>query len=120
MEALLAAIRSKKAELDRLRPLSDAALRRLQKHYDAVLWMRGLAAQDALVCESTVRELRRRIVARGEPGIAGLYGQHRRRIAGSPVVLAGRPGYRRMGTRLGPLLPLDAGDQPCAAAVEQV
>lgn len=132
MENLLAAIRSKKAQLERLRPISGPALRQLQRYYDveltytsnaiegntlthretaeviehgitvggktlkehleavdhheAVLWMRGLAAQDAPVGESTVRELHRRIVARSEPGIAGLYSQHRRRIAGSPVV----------------------------------
>jgi Fic family protein len=55
-------------------------------HYEAVLWMRALAAQTAPVGEEIVRELHRRIVARSEPEIAGVYSQHRRRIAGSPVV----------------------------------
>ena len=55
-------------------------------HYDAVLWMRELAAQTVPVGEEVVRELHRRIVARSEPQIAGLYSQHRRRIAGSPAV----------------------------------
>jgi Fic family protein len=55
-------------------------------HYEAVLWMRDLAAQDAPIGENTVCELHRRIVARSAPEIAGLYSPHRRRIAGSPVV----------------------------------
>jgi len=55
-------------------------------HYQAVLWMRDLAAQDAPIGEDTVCELHRRIVARSAPKIAGLYSAHRRRIAGSPVV----------------------------------
>lgn len=55
-------------------------------HYEAVLWMRELAAQAAPIGESTVRELHRRIVARSEPDIAGIYSPHRRRIAGSPVI----------------------------------
>ena len=55
-------------------------------HYDAVLWMRELAAQATPVGETVIRELHRRIVARSEPDIAGIYSPHRRRIAGSPVV----------------------------------
>jgi Fic family protein len=55
-------------------------------HYDAVLWMRELAAQATPVGEAVVRELHRRIVARSEPDIAGIYSPHRRRIAGSPAV----------------------------------
>jgi Fic family protein len=55
-------------------------------HYDAVLWMRGLAGQGAPIGEDTVCELHRRIVARSAPEIAGIYSVHRRRIAGSPVV----------------------------------
>ncbi len=55
-------------------------------HYEAVLWMRELAATDISVGESVVRELHRRIVARSEPDIAGIYSPHRRRIAGSAVV----------------------------------
>lgn len=132
MDALLQSIASRKAELDRLRPLSAAALRHLQKHYDveltytsnaiegntltlretaeviehgitvggkrlkehleavdhydAVLWMRMIAAQPTPIGESVVRELHRRIIARSEPEIAGVYSTHARRIAGSPVV----------------------------------
>ena len=37
LDALLASIATKKAELDRLRPLSSAALRQLQRHYDVEL-----------------------------------------------------------------------------------
>jgi Fic family protein len=55
-------------------------------HYEAVLWMRELAAQTVPVGENVVRELHRRIVARSEPEIAGVYSPHRRRIAGSPVI----------------------------------
>jgi len=55
-------------------------------HYDAVLWMRELAAQTMPVGETIIRDLHRRIVARSEPDIAGIYSPHRRRIAGSPVV----------------------------------
>jgi Fic family protein len=132
MDKLLHQIAAKKAQLDQLRPMSVAALRQLQKHYDidltytsnaiegntltlretaeviehgitvggktlkehleavdhyqAVLWMRELAAQTTPVNETVVRELHRRIVARSEPEIAGVYSPHRRRIAGSPVV----------------------------------
>ena len=55
-------------------------------HYEAVLWMRELAGQTAALGEEVVRELHRRVVARSEPGIAGAYSRHPRRIAGSPVV----------------------------------
>ncbi len=55
-------------------------------HYDAVLWMRTVAANPEPVGENIVRELHRRIVARSEPDIAGIYSSHRRRIAGSPLV----------------------------------
>jgi Fic family protein len=132
LEALIASIEQKKAQLDRLRPLSAAALTQLQKHYDveltytsnaiegntltlretaeviehgitvsgkslrdhleavdhydALLWMRGLAAQPTPIGESTVCELHRRIVARSQPEIAGIYSQLPRRIAGSRVI----------------------------------
>ena len=132
MDTLLDQIAAKKAELDRLRPLSGGALAQLQKHYDveltftsnaiegntltlretaeviehgitvggkslhdhleavdhyeAVQWMRGLAAQTAVLDEAVVGELHRRIVARSQPGIAGLYSTFPRRIAGSSVV----------------------------------
>ncbi len=55
-------------------------------HYDAVLWMRELAEAKAPLSEGTVRELHRRIVARSQPEIGGVYSPHPRRIAGSRAV----------------------------------
>ena len=55
-------------------------------HYEAVLWMRALAAAATPIGEAVVCELHRRIVARSEPQIAGVYSQQRRRIAGSAVI----------------------------------
>jgi len=55
-------------------------------HYNAVLWIRELAAGAAPTDEKTVRELHRRIVLRSQPEIGGIYSTLPRRIAGSPVV----------------------------------
>jgi Fic family protein len=55
-------------------------------HYEAVQWMRGVAAQTTPIGEHTVCELHRRIVARSQPAIAGIYSPLPRRIAGSPVI----------------------------------
>jgi Fic family protein len=55
-------------------------------HYNAVLWMRELAAKDVPLDEATVRELHRRIVFRSQPEIGGVYSTLPRRIAGSPVI----------------------------------
>jgi len=55
-------------------------------HYEALLWMRKLATGPAPIGETVVCELHRRIVARSQPQIAGVYSEHPRRIAGSPVV----------------------------------
>lgn len=55
-------------------------------HYAALGWMRGVAASDAPIDEAIVCELHRRIVARSQPDIAGIYSRNPRRIAGSPVV----------------------------------
>src|SRR5580700_7554083 len=55
-------------------------------HYNAVLWMRELAAKATPVDENTARELHRRIVARSQTEIGGIYSTLPRRIAGSPVV----------------------------------
>jgi len=55
-------------------------------HYEALLWMRELASGTAPAGESVVYELHRRIVARSQPELAGVYSPHPRRIAGSPVV----------------------------------
>ena len=132
MEKIIQEVAAKKAELDRLRPLTAGAVSQLQKyydveltytsnaiegntltlretaeviehgitvggkslkehleavdHYEAVLWMRALAAGPVPVGEAVVRELHRRIVARSEPHIAGIYSTYPRRIAGSPVI----------------------------------
>src|ERR1700722_11556847 len=132
LTALIDDIEQKKAQLDRLRPLSSAALAQLQKHYDveltytsnaiegntltlretaeviehgitvggkslrdhleavdhydAVQWVRALAAASTPVGEAAVCELHRRIVLRSQPEIAGIYASLPRRIAGSPVV----------------------------------
>jgi len=132
LKALIESIERKKAQLDRLRPVSAAALAQIEKHYDveltytsnaiegntltlretaeviehgitvggkslrdhleavdhyeALLWMREAAAQTTPIGESAVCELHRRIVARSQPAMAGVYSQLPRRIAGSPVV----------------------------------
>jgi Fic family protein len=130
--ALIRGIEQKKAQLDRLRPLSGDALAQLQKyydveltytsnaiegntlthretaeviehgitvggkslrehleaidHYDALQWMRSLAAQTTPIGEDKVCEMHRRIIARSQPAIAGIYSSHPRRVAGSPVI----------------------------------
>jgi Fic family protein len=55
-------------------------------HYNAVLWIRELAAKTTPLDETTVRELHRRIVFRSQPEIGGIYSTLPRRVAGSPVV----------------------------------
>src|SRR5580704_12000583 len=55
-------------------------------HYNAVLWMRELAAKTTPIDEAAVRELHRRIVFRSQPEVGGIYSTLPRRIAGSPVV----------------------------------
>lgn len=55
-------------------------------HYEALQWMRELAARDTAINEETVRELHRRIVFRSQPEIGGIYSKLPRRVAGSPVV----------------------------------
>jgi Fic family protein len=55
-------------------------------HYDAVLWMRLLASQQAAVGETVVRELHRRIVLRSQPELAGVYSRFPRRVAGLAAV----------------------------------
>src|SRR5260221_10299702 len=133
LASLIRGIDEKKAQSDRLRPLSGGALAQLRKyydieltytsnaiegntlayretaeviehgitvggkslrehleavdHYEAVQWMRGLAAQTTPIGEDTVCELHRRIVARSQPAIAGIYSPYPRRIAGSPVIV---------------------------------
>ena len=48
--------------------------------------MREVASATTPVEERIVCELHRRIVARSQPGLAGVYSRNPRRIAGSPVV----------------------------------
>src|SRR5271165_6437862 len=125
MDALLEQIATKKADLDRLRPLAAGALAQLQKyydveltytsnaiegnilthretaeviehgvtvggkplrdhleavdHYEAVQRMRELASSTAPLGEAVVVDLHRRIVARSQPAIAGIYSPHPRR-----------------------------------------
>jgi Fic family protein len=55
-------------------------------HYDALLWMRELAAGHSVVGEAVVCELHRRIVARSRPDIVGIYSTLPRRIAGSSAI----------------------------------
>jgi len=55
-------------------------------HYGALQWMRERAATGIPLDEDAVRELHRRIVARSQSEIAGVYSQLPRRIAGSPVI----------------------------------
>jgi len=55
-------------------------------HYEAVQWMRDLPAQTTPIGEDIVCELHRRIVARSQPAIGGVYSPDPRRIAGSPVI----------------------------------
>jgi Fic family protein len=55
-------------------------------HYEALLWMRSLASTSAPIAEEVICELHRRIVARSQPAIAGIYSKLPRRIAGSPAI----------------------------------
>ncbi|ACK50135.1 filamentation induced by cAMP protein Fic [Methylocella silvestris BL2] len=55
-------------------------------HYEAVQWMRDLASRGEPIGEGVACELHRRIVARSQSAIAGVYSNLPRRIAGSPVV----------------------------------
>ncbi len=51
-----------------------------------MLWVRDLAAKATPLNEVTVRELHRRIVARSQPEIGGIYSTLLRRIAGSLAI----------------------------------
>lgn len=55
-------------------------------HYAAVQWMRELAAESSPLEEGTITELHRRIVARSQPEIGGIYSPYARRVVGSAVV----------------------------------
>ncbi|MFT3726411.1 MAG: Fic family protein [Terricaulis sp.] len=55
-------------------------------HYEALQWVRGLAVETTPLNETSVTELHRRVVARSQPDIAGIYSSLPRRILGSSVV----------------------------------
>ena len=55
-------------------------------HYEAIQWMRGIAAANTPLTEETITELHRRIVMNSRKDIAGMYSQNTRRIYGSHVV----------------------------------
>ena len=83
-------------------------------HYDAVLWMRELAATATPMDEATVCELHRRIVLRSQPEIAGVYSRLPRRIAGSPVVFPNPARIPELMDRFGTWLRAAPGE-PAAA-----
>ncbi len=160
LAALIHAIEQKKAQLDRLRPLSGAALAQLQKHYDveltytsnaiegntltlretaeliehgitvggkplrdhleavdhydAVQWVRALAAASTPLDEATICELHRRIVLRSQPEIAGIYSRLPRRIAGSPVVFPNPAKIPQLMAELDTWLKAAPSDPPAA------
>ncbi|MES1202473.1 MAG: Fic family protein [Pseudomonadota bacterium] len=55
-------------------------------HYEALQWVRELADEKTPLGEVTVTELHRRVIARSQPEIAGIYSTFPRRILGSSVV----------------------------------
>ena len=55
-------------------------------HYEALQWMRELAARDSSLDEGTVKELHRRVVLRSQPDIGGVYSTFPRRVAGSTAI----------------------------------
>ena len=59
-----------------------------ERRKDAVLWMRHLASQEEPIGEPAVLGRHRRMVARSEPAIAGVYRQHARRISGSTAIFS--------------------------------
>jgi Fic family protein len=73
-------------------------------HYDAVLWMRALAASETPIGENVITELHRRIVLRSRPEIAGIYSSHPRRIAGSPVIFPNAMKVPALMAELGALI----------------
>ena len=83
-------------------------------HYNAVLWMRELAAKATPIDETTVRELHRRIVFRSQPEIGGIYSTLPRRIAGSPVVFPNAVKIPRLMTDYGASLGR-GGPEPAAS-----
>jgi Fic family protein len=83
-------------------------------HYDALQWMRRLAAEDKAIDEATVRELHRRIVYRSQPEIGGIYSTLPRRIAGSPVVFPNPAKIPQLMEEYGAGL-AKAGPEPAAA-----
>ena len=83
-------------------------------HYEAVQWMRSLAAEDTPLDEATVREVHRRIVFRSQPEIGGIYSTLPRRVAGSPVVFPNAAKIPQLMKEYGEWL-ATAGSDPAAS-----
>ena len=68
MEALLLSIAARKAELDRLRPLSGEALRQLQKHHDVELTYTSNAIEgNTLTYRETAEVIEHGVTVGGKP-----------------------------------------------------
>jgi Fic family protein len=68
LAALLVSVENKKAQLDRLRPLSSAALRQLQKHYDVELTYTSNAIEgNTLSLRETAEVIEHGITVGGKP-----------------------------------------------------
>jgi len=68
LKALIASVAEKKAQLDRLRPLSSAALRQLQKHYDIELTYTSNAIEgNTLTAAETTLVIEQGITVAGKP-----------------------------------------------------
>jgi Fic family protein len=85
-------------------------------HYEAIQWMRAVAAASTPLEEATVCELHRRIVARSQPEIAGIYSRFPRRIAGSPVVFPNPAKVPRLMEEFGAWLKTASADPATAFA----
>src|ERR1700709_2754401 len=68
MEQLIADIAARKAELDRLRPMSEAALRGLQKYYDVDLTYTSNAIEgNTLTLRETAEVIEHGLTVGGKP-----------------------------------------------------
>lgn len=83
-------------------------------HFDAVQWMRSVAARSEPLDENVITELHRRIVARSRPEIAGVYSQYARRVVGSPMIFPNPVKIPMLMERFGKCLS-QADDEPTTA-----